>query len=525
MNVPKILAAMALLAVAAPAAAAERSYSRYVPTVTWAQTATQAVPLAATPQRAFALGRLSESVPLRIVVGLSMRDRAGADRLIRRQYTPADVMFHNFLTPAQFTTAFNPTRSQAIAVATYLQSKGFTNIGIEPNNLIVTATGSASRAEAAFNTAIRATQYNGQIYYGNVTPAMVPSQLRGLVVAVLGLNNAYRMRTHIQVTRSNPFAQPRNAGPHVVAANTPPPCLQVVNGICVGGEYSPPQYQVAYDACPKACTGAYTSIAVMAEGNVAQVQTDLRYAETYWGLPKVPYSVVKVGTSGVDVSGLDEWDLDTQISSGIAQKVKHLYLYDTTSLNDSDISLEVSHWVNDDLAQAGNSSFGEPETLAYADGSMLLDDEEFNQAAAQGQTMFASTGDNGEGCPVIAATGAPLTGTPENCYPATSPYVVAVGGTTLDTNANGTGPGTYYGEHAWIATGGGFSTVAYAQYWEMNGIDQGATVLGEAGTGRGMSDISVCADNNGCPMDVVVNAPATSGVGGTSLSSPMSMGV
>ncbi len=32
---------------------------------------------------------------------------------------------------------------------------------------------------------------------------------------------------------------------------------------------------------------------------------------------------------------------------------------------------------------------------------MLVDDEELNQAASQGMTMFASTGDNGEGCPVI----------------------------------------------------------------------------------------------------------------------------
>jgi pseudomonalisin len=525
MNVFKILIATALLAIAAPAAAAERSYSRYIPTVTWAQTATQAVPLAATPQRAFALGHLSESVPLRIVVGLGMRDRAGADRLIRRQYTPNDVMFHNFLTPAQFTAAFNPTRAQAVAVAMYLQSKGFTNIGIEPNNLMVTATASASRAEAAFNTAIRATQVDGQVYYGNVTPAMVPSQLRGLVVSVLGLNNAYRMRTHIQVARYNPLAQQHSAGPQVAAANTPPPCLQVVNGICIGGEYSPPQYQVAYDACAKACTARYTSIAVMAEGDVRQVVKDLRFAENLWGLPQVPYSVVNVGVSSIDTSGLDEWDLDTQSSSGIAEKVKHLYVYDTTSLTDSDTALEFSHWVNDDLAQGGNSSFGEPETLAFADGSMQVDDEEFNQAAAQGQTMFASTGDNGEGCPVLAATGAPLTGVPVNCYPATSPYVVAVGGTTLDTNANGVGPGTYYGEHAWIATGGGFSTEESPPYWETNGIDQGATVLGETGNGRGMSDISMCADNNGCPMDVVVNEPATEGVGGTSLSSPLSMGV
>jgi pseudomonalisin/xanthomonalisin len=258
----------------------------------------------------------------------------------------------------------------------------------------------------------------------------------------------------------------------------------------------------------------------MAEGDVSQVVTDLRTAEAFWGLPKVPYAVVKVGAPSKDTSGLDEWDLDTQISSGIAQTVKKLYVYDTTSLSDSDITLEYSHWVNDNLTQAGNSSFGEPESIAFADGAMLLDDEELNQAAAQGMSMFASTGDNGAGCPVLIAIGLPNTGVPEVCYPATSPYAVAVGGTTLDTNAVGSQPGTYYGEHVWVGTGGGLSKYESAPYWQYNGI------CNACGPGkiRGMADIAMCADNNGCPMDVFVNGAQT-GIGGTSLSSPMSMGI
>jgi len=225
-----------------------------------------------------------------------------------------------------------------------------------------------------------------------------------------------------------------------------------------------------------------------------------------------------VGTPSTDNSGLDEWDLDTQISSGIAQKVKHLYVYDTTSLSDSDTSLEFNRWVTKDKAEVGNSSFGEPEALAYADGAMQLDDQIFNEAAGQGQTMFASTGDSGSGCPVLLNTGLPVGGTPQVCYPAASPYVVAVGGTTLDTNANGSEPGTYYGEHVWVGTGGGYSAFETAPYWQTNGICAGCTA------GRGAADISMCADNNGCPMYVFVSG-TPEGVGGTSLSSPMSMGI
>ncbi|HLI96637.1 MAG TPA: S53 family peptidase [Candidatus Baltobacteraceae bacterium] len=489
----------------------------------WAATATQAVAIGGGTTKSLSAQVLPDTVPLRIVVGLSMRDPKGAQELVRNQYTPGGSSFHAWLSPSQFTAMFNPTAQQAGAVASYLRQQGLTNVTIEPNNLIVSATGSASRVASAFHTSIRTTTSNGQLVYGNVSPALVPAQFQGLVIAVLGLNNAYQMHTHILKTEHPRMLAPTLAGTAAVtAAGTPPPCLQVVNGVCEGGEYGPPQYQTAYDAsktaCPNTCSGSNTSVAVMAEGNVSQVLTDLRTAEAFWHLPKVPYSVRKVGVSGVDTSGLDEWDLDTQISSGIAGTVKELYVYDTTSLSDSDIALEYSHWVNDDLAQAGNSSFGEPESVAFADGSMTIDDEELNQAASQGMTMFASTGDNGEGCPVIAATGAPNTGVPEVCYPAASPYAVAVGGTTLDTNADGSEPGSYYGEHVWIGTGGGISVHETAPYWQTNGICAGCTA------GRGIADISMCADNNGCPMDVFVSGAQT-GVGGTSLSSPMSMGI
>ncbi len=452
-------------------AAAGLAQTEHVPPG-WAATATQAIPL-----KNFPTARVPVNMPMRIVVGLYLRDRDGAAKLNRSQHTRGSAEFMQWLTPGEFTAKFGPTAGQAASVADYLKKEGFTKVSIEPNRLIVSATGSVSRVEAAFSTSIRGTMVNGKQIYGNIKPALVPEKLRGVVAAVLGLTNDYQMNVHLMKST-------RQIAP--AAAGTPPPCGEVVAGICELGEYGPTQYQIAYDApqCTSKdiaqrhhvtpmwanCSGSLTSVAIMAEGNVSQVEPDLRTAEKFWGLPTVPYSVKKVGVSSIDISGLDEWDLDTQISSGFAETLKHLYVYDTTTLTDSDIALEYSHWVNDDLAQAGNSSFGTPETLAYTDGSMLVDDEELNQAASQGQTMFASTGDNGEGCPVIAATGVPVTGVPEPCYPADSPYVVAVGGTTLDTNAVGSEPGTYYGEHVWVGTGGGVSKWETAPYWQTNGI-------------------------------------------------------
>jgi subtilase family serine protease len=483
----------------------------------WAATATHAVPL----KNVVWTDSVPNSKVLRVVVGLSMRDPQGAQQLVASQYSPGHQSFHKWLSPAEFTARFNPTRSQAAGVADYLKQQGLTNVSIEPNNLIVSATGSVSKVQTAFHTTIRGMTANGTLVYANTAPAYVPVKLRGVVSAVLGLTNAFQMHVHLVKTQSH-FANAMVGmhGAQPMTAGTPPPCLQVVNGICIGGEYGPTQYQVAYDAPATTHLGGMTSVAVMAEGNVKQVLKDLRAAETFWALPKVKYAVVPVGVPSSDTSGVDEWDMDTQISTGIAGRVAQLYVYDTTSLSDSDITLEYSKWVNDNLTQAGNSSFGEPEGLAYADGAMQLDDEELNQAAAQGMSMFASTGDNGTGCPVILATGLPNSGAPEVCYPAASPYAVAVGGTTLDTNADSNNePSTYYGEHVWTGTGGGYSAFESPPYWQKNGICAVCT----SGSVRAIADIALCADNNGCPMDVFVNGAQT-GVGGTSLSSPMSMG-
>ena len=143
---------------------------------------------------------------------------------------------------------------------------------------------------------------------------------------------------------------------------------------------------------------------------------------------------------------MDEWDLTRSTSTGMAQTVKMLYIYDATSLTDSDLALEFSRWATDDKAKAGSASLGECEIFPYLDGSMLADDEVFAEAAAQGQSFFAST-----------ATPAPSArqrwgerracGAPMVNYPAASQVRDGCGRHHLLTNSNG----TYDTEIAWYA--------------------------------------------------------------------------
>jgi subtilase family serine protease len=410
-------------------------------------------------------------------------------------------------TDAQLMSQYAPTSSEVSQVVSYLQSKGLTHINASPNNLLVSADGTVAQVQSAFNTSLTAFSLNGTNVFANTTPALVPQSLGSIVVAVLGLNDAAKMAS----------------GPTACFPTDPAP-----SGTPCVRDYDAHAIQTFYDA-GNAPQGTNTTVAVMAEGNVSQTVADLRYEEQQLGLPQVPVNVVKVGLSSPDTAGVGEWDLDTQSSTGIAGNVKALYIYDTTSLTDSDVANEYNKWESDNLAQLGNSSFGECEYQAYLDGAMKADDQTMMFAAAHGQTMFASSGDTGSSCALAPTNGAPGSGPPLVSYPAASPWIVAVGGTTATSNNDE----TYMGETAWNAGGGGLSQFENATSWEQP--VQLTTGILAAGNLRGVPDIAMAADPNSGGYLVYVQqplvflngtcGPGPCGIGGTSEASPLAMGV
>ena len=110
----------------------------------------------------------------------------------------------------------------------------------------------------------------------------------------------------------------------------------------------------------------------------------------------------------------------------------------------------------------------------------------------------------------------PGTGLPAQSYPGVSPYVVSVGGTTLLTNI---GSGTYNAEVAWYGSGGGMSVSENAPFWQAGVVAPTATKAGY----KEVPDVAMDADPN-TGAGIYVNGALT-GVGGTSLSSPLSLGV
>jgi len=469
----------------------------------WAASATSAFP---TMRGNIDLGRAPDALPLHIAVGLMARNHSTLQQLLRRQTTPGDPLYGRFLTPAESASLFSPRGTQVQAVASYLQRSGFSNVRVTPDNLILSADGNVRTVNAAFATEMHVLALNGTRIYANARPALIPRTLAGTIVSVEGLHS-FPFHKAIKRRNANLFAQAKTSA----TACTEVPVLD----ICALNEFGPVDFQKVYDGT-KASTGSLTTIAIFAEGALGQVVTDLRTQEKQSGLPQVPTTIVPTGIASTDTSGADEFDLDTQYSTGMAQDVKQLYIYDAPSLTDADTSIEFDRFKTDDLAKAGSASFGECEVFASTDGSMLQDDEIFSEAAAQGQTVFASAGDTGTFCPapVVSMNGVPA-GLPFQEYPASSPYVVAVGGTTLIANPDG----TYNGEIGWDSGGGGPSLLESPGAWQSGVVN---VVASEAGA-RAVPDIAMDADPN-TGANVIVSGTSEE-VGGTSLSSPLALGV
>jgi len=483
----------------------------------WANTATQPFSF----KSASDLGALSPAQALTVRVGLQLHN---VDALKQA------VQSHARLSPSQVRAQYGPTAAEVAQATTYLQGQGFSGVTVEPNNLIVSATGSAANVSKAFNTTLHSFSVSGATVFANTTPAYVPQSLGGVAVAVLGLNNVKAAAisphpktvsiNHAAPASSAPAPQPESpcqiSSVFIIGLSSPQP-IPTPQAYTTGcpRNYTPSDYWRAYDALTSPGASS-VNVAIMAEGNPSSSIADFRVNEQGDGLPQVPVVVRQVGLPSPDTAGADEWTLDMTASSGMAGNVGTLYVYATTSLTDSDIALEFNRWVSDDLAQIGNASFGGCEVYPYVDGSMLIDDEIFLEGAVQGQTMFSSTGDTGSFCSVGNPNGVDG-GAPLAEYPAASPYVVAVGGTTLWSQLDG----TYQGESAWQSGGGGLSQFEYSPYWQ-NGV-QPASSTPVGFTFRGVPDIAMDGDLQ-TGMILYISGSWTV-IGGTSLSSPLMAGV
>lgn len=157
----------------------------------------------------------------------------------------------------------------------------------------------------------------------------------------------------------------------------------------------------------------------------------------------------------------------------------------------------------------------------------------FGSSEFSGETTYDSSFTTTSGTLFTASSGDSGHGTE---YPAASPNVIAVGGTTLNGCSGTSCPG-FTGESAWSGSGGGISTYESIPGYQSGytgpvyGVVSGATVPISSLTGgkRGIPDVSFEADpNTGVSIYDSTNYHGQSGwftVGGTSVGAPNWAGI
>jgi subtilase family serine protease len=193
--------------------------------------------------------------------------------------------------------------------------------------------------------------------------------------------------------------------------------------------FSPAQIRSAYNL---PASGGNGRIAIIAAYDCPTAQPDFVTFSQQFGLPTDNFEKHKM-TSNIraDVSWALEISLDVQWAHAIAPNASILLVEAKSNLPD-DLMAAVSYATNRPDVVAVSMSWGINEFSGQTSYDAF-----FNSGG--GVAFFAASGDNGAGV----------------SWPSTSPNVVAVGGTTLTLNANG----SVASETAWSGSGGGVSSI------------------------------------------------------------------
>ena len=355
------------------------------------------------------VGRTDGAIPAERMI-LVLRPRAGASEhlvhLLEEQLDPASPNYHHWLTPDEYGSEFGLTDADLNAVLDWLQRNGFAVDGVAPGKGWINFSGTVAQVETTFRTKIRDFVAGARLHHANVRDPEVPRALNDVVGGVVSLNDFFKT------------SRLRHR-----------PSIAFTDGTQGLG---PSDFATIYDTAPLLSAGVDgrgQTIAVVAQTNIKI--TDVQQFRSFFGLPALDPVITVNGPDPGILSGPDgdegEADLDVEWAGAVAPGATvNLVVSKSTFMSDG-VDLSAQYIVDHNLAPIVTYSYGDCESDLGTSGLQFYG-ALWQQAAAQGMTVFVASGDNGAaGCddPNTASTG---TGLGVNGL-ASTPYNVCVGGT------------------------------------------------------------------------------------------------
>lgn len=435
------------------------------------------------------LGPAAPTQRIHLVVFLAYPNSAAVANFTQSVNDPNSANYGAFLTPTQFAADFAPSPSTYSTVEYVMSGSGMQIVGTYANRKVIDVVATVAQADTFFRTVIDQYSYNNVTYYANSVPALIPNVLRGTLMAVSGFNN---------------FAK------HI--ANPP----AVSNPLTTPFGFGPLDIETAYNE------PVHVNHATSGSGVTLAIETAYDYldndVQTYWasyGVHRTGYLLrAVVGdpvNQGLPAPGQsDETTLDVQQTTSNATGANVLVYEGVDPLNSTFDDI-YEQTVIDPRVDVVTTSWGSCEAGSDPN-EVAADNDLFEQGAAEGQTRFAASGDNGsKDCGTNnPPDGLPGQPNPANVdFPASSPWIAASGGTTLSLNANR----SIHSETAWANGGGGVS-----QFFTLPSYQSPVRTLASRSF-RNVPDVALDADPN-TPYSLYYFGSWALSVGGTSAVAP-----
>ncbi len=401
------------------------------------------------PAGARAVGAVPGSMRVTGAVVLQPRDEQALTSFVAAVTSPRSGMFGEYLPVGAFAARFGPAPTSISAVTSLLAGDGLRVTSAARDGLLVDFAGAASSAERAFGTGLELYRLAGGRTSMATTGAIrLPSAVASDVEAVVGLDSLVRpgpipvLRGSSTAARSHQRAVP---GTFKHPAGSPDPCKAAQAAALAYDGLTDDQIAHAYGAFglySKGDLGAGQHIAIFEQDPF--LRSDIHtFDACYFGdkaAAKMAGRLRVISIDGGEPSGtgFGEAVLDIEDISAMAPDAD-LDVYEAPYSSFATID-EYAAIVNTDADQVISTSYGicEQALQLSQPGFQQTENFLFEQAAAQGQSILSAAGDNGsDDCNTLYETPAPPPGqNPVSVDdPGSQPYVISVGGTTIDDAA------------------------------------------------------------------------------------------
>jgi kumamolisin len=414
--------------------------------------------------------------------------------IVRRKQPPAfgkNGRPEKRMTRAAFAAAHGADPASLKMVKAFAKEFGLSVEHVHPGGRTIHLSGSAAAIQKAFGVELRQQKTDGGMFRVREGEICLPEELSEHVQAVLGLDNRPQAKPHF---RARGVAKPN-------ASNT---------------SFTPVQVGQLY-GFPAGAKASGQTIGIIELGGGYRTADLTAYFKTL-GLPAPAITAVSVdggkNTPGTANGADGEVMLDIEVSAAIATGAKIVVYF--TPNTDQGFTDAITTAVHDAVNKPSvvSISWGGPES-SWTAQAMTAMDEACQAAAVMGVTITVACGDNG------STDG--VKGTVNHVdFPASSPHVLACGGTRLV--GSGT---TITSEVVWNelandegATGGGVSVQFPLPSYQANSNVPKPT---KAGGGRGVPDVTGDADPT-TGYEVRVDGQSMV-IGGTSAVAPLWAGL